>query len=291
MMIIEFLESYPTKDYVESNPLKLFVFDSNYNIDCQNTFQFNFTGKDLHSFSDSVIQNIIFLKSKIFSYKYLVLSKVNYGSQIINLPDVYENFNKLMKLNFDYDNINRRKWFKIPSYNDTISSEYVNLSKNDNIIIPPSNTSFRTEYLIQDLYSTFDLVRTENKIAFTSKKDYTLDQNLIFQFNNQKRYLLCRVILAYTVSSVSDENWSLFEGLNTDLVNSFDKSEFKQFHIRFISEIDERGNMIFRNDIFNDSKPQVETETIEVKNGEEISNSDIYNLLLQINSKLDKLLK
>ena len=57
-----------------------------------------------------------------------------------------------MKFNFDYDNINRRKWFKIPSYNDTISAEYVNLSNDDGVIISNNNTFFRPEHLKNELY-------------------------------------------------------------------------------------------------------------------------------------------
>lgn len=294
MINIEILEKI-TLDCVVNNPDKLFVlgensFELSSLLFYTNTLDFSIYENSSESYRKSIIEKIILIKIKSKKYNSIVLCDKGYCKNCP--PSLMKFINDLIRYNFDFDNSTGKKWFKIPSFNEITTAEYLNLSTNNDLLIPQNNSFFRPEYLENGLYTSFDLLKTESKIAFTSNKNFEVGQNLILQFINQKKYILCRVVLSYNSNLINDEDWSLLEGYTDDFVKSVNRNDYYQIHIRFISELDEFGNMIFREDLFKNVEPVEEIRSTENKQVHgNISNQDIYNLLVEINQKLDKLLK
>lgn len=286
MKKIEIHEGRLTNDWILKNPKKLFVLDIGDNRDIENVITFNINSNDLNN---SFIKQIILIKGKSYQYESIVFHSLGYckffNSELIN---------NLLKFNFDYDNLSGRKWFKIPSHSEIVSSEYLKLTNNADIINPINNSFFREDLIRKDLFTVFDLIKTENKISFTSRFPYDIGKNLILQFDGQKNYILCRVTCCYLVNQVSDSDWSSFEGYSNDFI--VNKDGYYQIHIRYISLLDENGCLIFRDDLFTDFSID-SIPTLDLSNNdnlsipENITNSDIYKLLLELSSKVDKLLK
>lgn len=286
MINIEILEKI-TLDCVVNNPEKLFVVGDNFTE--PNIINFSIYENNIESYRNSIIEKIILIKSKSNYYNSVVLCSKGYCKN--SPPELVQFINDLMRYNFDFDNSLGTKWIKIPSHHEITNCDYFNLSNfNSNLIIPPNNSYFKSIFLENGLYTLYDLIKTDNKIAFTSKDNFQVGQNLIFQFSNQNNYILCRITCCYPADSLSSEVWSDFEGLNPNYRNSIDLTNFKQYHIRFIAELDHSGKMIFRNDIFKDSNPPEKNENITTI-PDNITNVDIYKLLLELSSKIDKLLK
>ena len=84
-----------------------------------------------------------------------------------------------MKDHFNFDNETGKKWHKIPGHDDITRGSYVSLDiKNEDILQPINNSYFRPEFLEKGINTTFDLIKTENKVAFTSSKKYNNNAHL-----------------------------------------------------------------------------------------------------------------
>lgn len=351
---VEIFYGIVTPEEVKNNPNKLYVFE-------ENTTKVGNTGplairnlpnavglrvrkgpgtKSAAFFTDIEFENnkkiitedIINIKYLSFCYDSVVLTSVGYGlgsTLELRCSNTWNFLVDVLKYNFDFDNTCGKKWQRFPSHYEIVSSDYLKTFLNDVVINPVNNSFFLPHLLQQNLFTTFDLVKTDNKISITTNQNFEIGKNLILQFQNQKRYIVCRVTLTYPANSIQKNTWSTFEGVTDEFSKSVDLTNYYQSHIKYICTLDESGNIEFRSDYFTSISP-TEKEKIDRKLGEieskieksketkveinedikktkkemvaktidvkkentpvkkEVTNQDIYNLLLEINSKLDR---
>lgn len=340
-MKIEIFNGLFTIEDVKNNPDKLYIFEENIakvgtslQTSCRNlpnthglrvrkgpgtkTAAF-FTDLEFINNKKSIIEDVVNIKYKSLCYKSIVFSSFGYGTGIVlenRCSNTWNFLQNVLRFNFDFDNKTGKKWQKLPSHSDITQSEYIKTFSNDEIINPVNNSYFLPHLLKLNLLSTYDLVKNDYKVSFTSNKKYEVGQNLILQFQNQKKYLVCRVLLEYEANTIKKNIWSTFEGLTEEFSKDLNLDGFFQIHIKFLCTLDENGKMEFRNDFFQNQissedkqiiekkLTQIENESIQVVEKEKnqliktknnivhmekkVSNEEIYNLLLEINSKLDK---
>ena len=160
------------------------------------------------------------------------------------------------------------------------------------------------------LNTTFDLIKTENKVSFTSSKEYKNDDVIIFTFSG-KEHIVCRVICSYSMElTLKDYKWYSFEGFDNSfsiagpdpVLNSKQDGYKYQTHFQFICTLNDKGNMVFKNDIFSNEIKREIKDNKELKNEENVkvvhikkenekmsvSNEEIFKVLKSIESKLEK---
>lgn len=293
-MKIEICNTNLTFDLTKESPNKLFVFEESANLNTTNSF-----GIKVDSFTDfkrSIIEQMIQLKLKSNSFESIVFSKYGYGNQKLknDNSDAYNFLSELLISIFDFDNRSGSVYYRIPSHQKITTSEYVNFS--DNYIINPINNSFfNPNFLESGLFTTYDLIRTENKISFTTTKTYNIGQTLILQFSNTKKYIVCEVVDVISGDLLNDYYWSSIEGFDIEFSRSIDRTNYNQILIKYICQLDESGNMIFREQLFSNQKSEIVDNQEEKKEEkspvQNITNEDIFNILVQINKNLENLNK
>jgi hypothetical protein len=98
---------------------------------------------------------------------------------------------------------------------------------------------FRRELLDIGVTSTYEAIKLGLRTATTRRENYKSGQLVLFTNRNTSNRLLCRVICdSYPVKSISNEDWSRFEGwdinyfqLNPNVINK------KQFRFEFLKEV------------------------------------------------------
>lgn len=248
----------------------------------------------------NILDDILAIKSKMLSGKTIVLSSGGYGTGLANLsetaPKTFEYLCQMLMLYFGFDNKTGRKWSKIPSHGEISHGKYIDIL-GDDILKPVNNSFFRSNLLELGLTSDFDLIKTDNKIAFTSKNKYNIGDILIFVFQNKEDYLVCKVINSINFNQL---NWNIFEGLSDDfkIDESINTSEYYQTHFDFICTLNDKGRMVFKN-VFGDSsllkdkyedidekkKVKVVGEPIIMQNEDKWE--EVIQLLKQIQDKLE----
>ena len=133
----------------------------------------------------------------------------------------------------------------------------------------------------------FDLIKSEKKVAITSKISYKKDQILLLSFPGQKSYLVVKVLIdSYDILDIND--WSSLEGFKYDFI-TMDISKYKQTIFSYICQLNENGQMILREEIFSNEIPKIETEKFSDNDNNIFV--QILNELKEINKKLDNLNK
>jgi hypothetical protein len=262
-----------------------------------------YTDTEFEQNCKNILDDILTIKSKMLSGKTIVLSSGGYGTGLANLsetaPKTFEYLCQMLMLYFGFDNKTGRKWSKIPSHGEISQGKYLDVSGVDTLK-PVNNSFFRANLLELGLTSDFDLIKTDNKIAFTSKAKYNIGDILIFVFKNKEDYLVCKVINSINYDQLT--NWHIFEGLSDEfkINESVNTSEYYQTHFDFICTLNDKGRMVFKNDIFGDSslkdnyediddkkKVKVIGEPIVMQNEDKDKWEEVIQLLKQIQSKLD----
>jgi hypothetical protein len=216
-----------------------------------------------------------------------------------------------LKDHFNFDNEKGKKWNKIPGHDEITRGVYVSLDNtNKDILQPVNNSYFKPEFLEKGLNTTFDLIKTENKVSFTSSKEYKNDDVIIFTFSG-KEHIVCRVICSYSMElTLKDYKWYSFEGFDNSfsiagpdsVLNSKQDGYKYQTHFQFICTLNDKGNMVFKNDIFSNEIKREIKDNKELKNEENVkvvhikkenekmsvSNEEIFKVLKSIESKLEK---
>lgn len=322
-----------TRDYVEKNIDQTFIFgDNNARIgkggqaiirDLPNTMGIRTkkgpSTKSAAYYKDSeyeqncknILEDVLEIKEEALKGSTIVFSDGGYGTGLASLkqvaPKTFEYLCQVLKDHFNFDNEKGTRWSKIPGHNDITGGTYVSLDKeNKDILQPINNSYFRPEFLEKGLNTIFDLIRTDNKVAFTSSNQYKNDDVLIFTFSG-KKHIVCRVICSYSVQDVlKDYKWYTFEGFDKtfNIAGPEPASKF-QTHFQFICTLDDKGNMVFRNDIFSDKKKAISSSDIE-KSKEElkdrknvvnikkednkmsVGNEEILEILKRIEDKMDR---
>jgi len=276
---VEIFKGNWTLQDVKNDESKLFIFgDNNARIgkggqaiirDCINSIGLRTkkgpNNKSVAFYSDSefesnckkIFDDVIHIKSNLVNGTNIVFSNGGYGTGLANLkekaPLTFKYLCDILRSYFEFDNESGKKWTKIPSYNDIVGGIYLDIDKsNSDLLMPVNNTFFKDELLTGGLTSYYDLIRYEKKVSFTSKVSYSKDQILLLSFLNKKEYLVVRVCSdSYDVNSIHPNNWSIFEGVNFDYINSIKNiNDYKQTNFQFICSLNEGGEMIFKDDIF-----------------------------------------
>lgn len=290
-----------TREYVEKNIDQTFIFgDNNARIgkggqaiirDLPNTMGIRTkkgpSTKSVAYYKDSeyeqncrnILEDILEIKEEALKGSTIVFSDGGYGTGLASLkqkaPKTFEFLCQVLKDHLNFDNERGTKWNKIPGHNDITSGAYVSLDKeNGDILQPINNSYFRSDFLEKGLNTIFDLIRTDNKVAFTSSKQYQNDDVIIFTFSG-KKHLVCRAICSYSVQDVlKDYRWYSFEGFDKTFSIAGPEAAMKyQTHFQFICTLDDKGNMVFRNDIFGEKKKAISSSNVE-ETKEELKTKD-----------------
>jgi hypothetical protein len=303
---------------IKNNPKKIFVFGDN-NLrygkggqaiirDLPNTIGLRtkkapnnqlssfYSDSDLEENKKNIIEDILTIKDLQLKGNIIVFSNGGYGTGLSKLkehaPKTFEYLCDCLKSFFNYDNETGSKYYKIPSNNDIVSGIYVNLNAKD-ILQPESNSSFKEDFLFGDIYNTYDAIKLEKKISFTSLFLYKKDDILIFSHIGKKNYLVCKVTHdSLPMSNL--EQWSNFEGFNSDFIKD-DITDYLQTTFDFICSLDDKGGMTFKNDIFGNIDDIKETtniigEPMVVEYKEEEKGLDVSERLDDMDKKLDFLM-
>lgn len=316
MKNVEIFNGNWTLSDIKSSPKKIFVFGDN-NLrygkggqaiirDLSNTIGLRtkkapnnqlssfYSDLDLEENKKNIIEDILTIKDLQLKGNVVVFSNGGYGTGLSKLkehaPKTFEYLCDCLKSFFNYDNESGNKYYKIPSNDDIVSGIYVNLNSKD-ILQPESNSSFKEDFLFGDIYNTYDAIKLEKKISFTSLSLYKKDDILIFSHFGKKNYLVCKV----THDSLPIDNleqWSNFEGFNSDFIKN-DINDYLQTPFDFICSLDVKGNMVFKNDLFGSSEVRETSNTIgepiivEYKEEREV---DVNKRLDNMDKKLDFLM-
>ena len=338
-MKIEIFKGNWTLDDVENNLDKIFVFgDNNARIgkggqaiirNLPNTIGIRtkkgpskkpaafYKDSEFELNSKNILEDILEIKKEALDGSTIVFSDGGYGTGLASLkkkaPKTFEYLCLQLKEHFNFNNENGKKWHKIPGHNDITNGIYINLDKDNKDILQPINNSFfKPELLKSGLNTIYDLIKTENKVAFTSSKEYKNNDVLIFTFSGND-YLVCRVVDSFEISLVmNDYKWYSFEGFDKSfsiagpeaVLNTTQDGYKYQTHFQFICVLDDKGNMVFKNDIFGgEDRPSVDIENIDKKKVKvvgdpiteekkikdmSVSNEEILEVLKRIESKMNK---
>ena len=314
MKNVEIFNGNWTLDDIKNNPKSIFVFGDN-NLrygkggqaiirDLSNTIGLRtkkapnnqpssfYSDSDLEENKENIIEDILTIKELQLKGNVIVFSNGGYGTGLSKLkehaPKTFEYLCDCLKSFFNYDNELGTKYYKIPSNNEIVSGIYVNLNSKY-ILQPESNSSFKEDFLFNDIYNTYDAIKLEKKISFTSKTSYKKDDILIFSYNGKKNYLVCKV----THDSLPIDNlekWSNFEGFNSEFIKD-DISDYLQTTFDFVCSLDVKGNMVFKNDLFGTPKEIKETNNIIGESIVEVKEEvDVNKRLDDMDKKLDLLM-
>ncbi len=289
-MKVEIYSGFWTVDDVKNNPNKLFVFgDNNARIgkggqaiirDLPNSIGLRTkkgpSNKPAAFYSDTEIdKNIFFIREDILRIKYMsknydsiVLSDGGYGTGLASLekvaPKTFEMLNNLLIGYFSFDNKKGKIFRNIPGYDAIISGKYISLNNSD-VLNPINNSFFLPELLSENLNTLPQLIKCEKKVAFTSPEKYKPFDVILMSFENTKEYLVCQVKDSYLYDQIDLDTWSYFEGFITSFISSktdLQDKELFQTQIEFICTLDERGNMLFKDNIFGKPNQKQEKHTI-----------------------------
>jgi hypothetical protein len=317
MRNVEIFNGNWTLSDIKSNPKKIFVFGDN-NLrygkggqaiirDLPNTIGLRtkkapnnqlssfYSDSDLEENKKNIIEDILTIKDLQLKGNVIVFSNGGYGTGLSKLkehaPKTFEYLCDCLKSFFNYDNETGNKYYKVPSNNDIVSGIYLKLN-DDDILQPESNSSFNEDFLFNDIYNTYDAIKLEKKISFTSKTSYEKDDILILSHIGKKDYLVCKVTHdSLPINNL--EQWSNFEGFNSDFIK-VDISEYLQTTFDFICSLSDKGFMTFKSDIFGSVSEVKETtntigEPMIVEYKEE-KEEDVNKRLDDMDKKLDFLM-
>ena len=285
-MKIEIFEGNWTLNDVNGNPNKLFVFgDNNARVgkggqaiirDCVNSIGIRtkkgpslksvafYNDNDFDINRQNILDDVLSLKAKaIETNSIIVFSDGGYGTGLASLkskaPKTFQYLCQVLRDYFGFDNETGRRWVRVPGHDEIVTGTYVCLDKsNVDIIQPINNSLFKSEHLVAGLNSVFDLIKSENKTAFTSDSCYSPGEILLFSFYGRKEYLVCRVSDSIDVSNaIINSNWLTFESFSDsfDYINyfNFKATANYQTHFNFICSLSDKGEIVFKNDIFGEN--------------------------------------
>jgi hypothetical protein len=283
-----------------------------------------YNDNEFESNKKNILEDVLNVKEIAISGKTIVFSSGGYGTGLASLkqkaPKTFDYLNFLLKEHFNFDNKKGSSWFKIPGHDEITTGKWIEFDKDETILKPINNSFFNQNLLKKSLNTTFDLIKSENKIAFTSKSDYKNGEIIIFRFVNNSEYLVCRVIESYslTLELMKDYKWYSFEGYDKSYDKSFNISgpdtinNRYQTHFQFVCILDDSGKMTFKKEIFSqensdlkDKKkvkligdPIKEDKKVEDKKVEDkkeiinnMNNDELTNAIKSINQKLDSVIE
>jgi hypothetical protein len=262
----------------------------------------------------NIIDDVFLIKSEAMLGRTIVFSDGGYGTGLASLgqkaPKTFKYLCFLLREHFNFDNMTGRKWCKIPGYDEITSGTHIDFEVSD-IIKPLNNSYFRHDFLSKKINTTHDLIKTLNKVAFTSDKVYKNGEILIFKFKELDKNvnLVCRVIESYDISLLlsGDYKWHNFEGYDVRFnISGTEITSKYQTHFQFISTLDNEGRMVYECDIFSNTDIDISKELkkkvigeplpsvinkLDIKKNNEMSDdlNKINNELILIKERLDSI--
>lgn len=221
-----------------------------------------------------ITEDVLNIKSISLNNK-IILSSDGYGKNLIEKsPNTYDYLCSLLERYFNFDNKNGCFIHKIPGTSELSNGKYIKLYNNDDILQPSGNALFRNEHLLSNLNNTFQLITNGKKVSFTSSIKYNIDDILIIDYPNDRR-AICKVINSYKISDIKYNNfydiWSMLEGFNNKFIEGVSRETIDdkfQTHFKFIYTLNNNGDVLFRDGLFN----KVEKDVIDTT---ETTNDDI----------------
>lgn len=302
-MRIEIDDSKWTNEYINSESDKIFIIEDNdFRIEDKNKIKSlnntiglrvkkGLSKKNISYYTDSeydenvkkINEDIIDIKKSSLYKKTLVFSKNGYGLTSLKnkAPKTFKYLCDTLKINFGFDNEKGIRWSKIPGYDDISKSIYIKLDKisisNNGVLQPTSNRFFKDNLLNDGFNNIFDLIKSESKIAFTQNIDYPIGTYIVFVIPGLNEYLLVQITQSYKMNNISLEDWSLFEGFESEFIENRDTDSYYQIHFNYICSIEQSGKMVYKEGIFGDYENRKESmKNIEENIEEKMNKNDIH---------------
>ena len=239
-------------------------------------------------------EDILLIRSKLIEGKTVVFLESGYGQESKleqYAPQTFDFLSKMLKRYFNFDNFTGKRWYKIPGYDEMNLGKYIDFSKNNLSIIQPINNSFFEKRLLENnLVTTYDLLKTQNKTSFLSTQEYKIDEILIFVFEISEEYLVCRVIDCYSISNIDLSLCYKTEGYNKDF--KFVSDGLFQIQLEYISTLDSNGNMIYKDEFFsNKNLPEGEKKIVGEKytTNNDMKNDEVLEILKDLKNRIEKI--
>lgn len=223
-------------------------------------------------------QDILSLKEKALSGKTIVFSDGGYGTGLSQLykyaPKTLEYLNQSLLLHFDFDNTTGKKVKTISGHDDIVNGKHVSLIKREGLVQGVNNILFRKELLNKGYYTIEKLIETGNKTSFTSVKKYNSGEVLKLSTFGSSNYIIVKVINSYKLKDVDEDKWSLFEGFEKGLLNSYDKKVFFNTHFKFESILTKDGKLIFKDGLFTKEESLDKDKSNDLKKNKDETTQD-----------------
>lgn len=238
-----------------------------------------------------ILEDILNIKEKNLLNKDVVLSKNGYGTGLAKMsersPETFRYLNQCLRNFLHFDNESGVSYYKLPSGNEIANGFYVDMLE----IVYPQNDLFLESSLKNDIYNIYDQILHQKKISFTSDKHYKENNIINFYYPGKKLYLVCKVTNdSVKVGDVDKKLLSTFEGYDFNFIKDYDDDKLVTF-IEFICTLDDKGNIIYNDDYFNNESVLL-TEVQEVNKVQEESLSEkVDSLHKKVDLILDYLTK
>lgn len=285
---VEIFQRFWTVDDVKESPDKIFVFgDNNARIGkggqaiirgCSNTIGIRTkkgpSNKSAAFYNDNeydinckfILEDVLKIREQLILGKTIVFSKDGYGTGLADLkkmaPKTFDFLVDILRDFFEFDNCSGNVWKKTPSIDDVNGAKYIDFSKSNNdILIPVNNSFFKDEYLSLNLNSNYDLIKFDKKVSFLSNFQLLREEYLMLKFEGFKNYLFVKVCVnSYLCDRIEKTSISNFEGYSESFFENIDLGTYYQTQIKYICEIDDKGKIIFKKDLFSQFLPKVKSE-------------------------------
>jgi len=294
-----------------------------------------YNDNEFESNKKNILEDILNVKRIAIEGNTIIFSSGGYGTGLSSLkekaPKTFDYLNFLLREHFNFDNEKGELFNKYEGNIwdwrdfDISNSKWILFDSDDYILKPINNSFFNKNFLEKSIYTTFDLIKSENKIAFTSKSVYKNDEIIIFKFDDNNEYLVCRVIESYnlieTPELMKDYKWCSFDGYDKSFnIPGPDMNNRYQTHFQFICILDDSGKMTTKKETFPRLNPEKDKkkakligdpikdtqmfnrkkledillkESVEEIKGEvnNMSNDELTNAIKSINEKLDSVIE
>lgn len=197
-------------------------------------------------------EDILNLRKLALEGNVIVFSNGGYGTGLsklpITAPKTFKYLCDSLKSCFEFDNEKGIRYSEIPGYDEIMNGDYLDLlNSNKGILQPINNNLFLNNLLKKEIYTTKNLIETENKTAFTSINKYDRNKILKIKTKNNDKYLVVKVIGSYQINK---DNWSFFEGYKNKILDNIDIKTYYQIHFKYICTLSQEGKIDFKNDLF-----------------------------------------
>lgn len=322
-MKIEIYEKKWTIENVKNEPKTLFVFEDNNlrvgNSDksslirglkntsgirvkkgpSKNNIAF-YTDNEYNENIKNIDEDIFEIKKKSKNYDKIAFYEEGYGNISSRLEDVapktYKYLYQSLINNFSFNNKDCTKYNIIPGHDMISGATRIPLDKKgailSNVVQPITNNLYRKDLLEKEFNTIYDLIKSENKIAFTQNVKYNPGEILILDFSYAQEDLICLVTNSYNIDYVDTETWLYFEGFSDkilkDMNEVIDNSEkYYQTQFRIICSLNkESGKLLYDSEIFGDSKLY---ENNKIKNYQKIGENYKNLSKIELLSEIDKM--